>query len=168
VTKDWRCKCGMVNKAGTFMCVKRGCKIYFCQGCGLLGHQQRFCRQGGSSGAANGAGSSAVEPSSSAAPAKPDHAASASSGGTTSRRRGANGHKEAAAAAAADLLDDTNGECVVCMDATAQITLYPCGHNITCASCTRALILHGKPCPFCAVDIAYTDLGKQPGRWNIA
>ena len=35
-------------------------------------------------------------------------------------------------------------------------------------SCTRALLQHNKPCPFCSVDIAYTDLGKQPGKWQAA
>ena len=37
-------------------------------------------------------------------------------------------------------------ECVVCMDASAQITLQPCGHHITCSGCTRALIMLKKPC----------------------
>merc|ERR1712070_44008 len=64
-------------------------------------------------------------------------------------------------------LDDLASECVVCMDAPACVMLYPCGHNITCASCTRALLQHNKPCPFCSKDIAYTDLASQPGPWNL-
>ena len=66
-----------------------------------------------------------------------------------------------------DLDLDKVTECVVCMDAAAQITLFPCGHQITCSGCTRALLLLKKPCPFCASDIASTDLDKLPEPWRI-
>ena len=49
---EWRCKCGMVNKPGAYQCAKRGCRVFFCLSCGQLGHQQRFCRQGGQGAAA--------------------------------------------------------------------------------------------------------------------
>jgi len=35
-----------VNRAGSFQCSKHRCRVFFCLGCGQLGHQQRFCRQG--------------------------------------------------------------------------------------------------------------------------
>ncbi|KAL3930170.1 MAG: hypothetical protein SGPRY_001655 [Prymnesium sp.] len=46
--REWRCKCGTLNKVGAFQCAKRGCRVFFCLTCGQLGHQQRFCRQGAS------------------------------------------------------------------------------------------------------------------------
>ena len=56
---------------------------------------------------------------------------------------------------------DRSAECVVCMDAPAAITLHPCGHHITCAGCTLALLELKKPCPFCSSDIVSTDLDKS-------
>ena len=52
------------------------------------------------------------------------------------------------------------------MDAPAQVTLLPCGHNITCASCTRALLQLKRPCPFCSAEIKATDLQKLPDAWR--
>ena len=60
----------------------------------------------------------------------------------------------------------TDESCVVCMDAPAQVTLFPCGHNITCASCTRALMELQRPCPFCSVPIKSTDLERLPDAWR--
>ena len=121
---------------------------------------------------------------------------------------------------------DRSAECVVCMDAPAGITLYPCaphgqawpngahplaqgcpldlrgapspragrgkaavalrclakaadsvpawpsrcGHTITCAGCTHALLELGLPCPFCSSEIASTDLGRPAceRQWQTA
>jgi len=144
VSKEWRCKCGTLNKVGSFICAKRGCRVYFCLGCGGMGHQQRFCRH-------NGTGPESSGPAPALAPAP----------ATSKPRRGA-------PAQGLDLdADDDAPECVVCMDAPVQITLFPCNHNITCASCTYALLQHNKPCPYCAVEIVHTDLNHQPGPWNV-
>ena len=70
-------------------------------------------------------------------------------------------------AADADDLED-HEMCVVCMDAPAQVTLFPCGHNITCASCTRALISLKRPCPFCSAPIKTTDIERLPEAWRMA
>ncbi|EOD29237.1 hypothetical protein EMIHUDRAFT_434619 [Emiliania huxleyi CCMP1516] len=150
VTRDWRCKCGVVNKAGSFICAKRGCRVYFCLHCGGLGHQQRFCRQAGSAEAPPSGGSSGASPAASAA------AAGAGREGSGRERRGPAASKRAVEP------DESVSECVVCMDAPIQVTLFPCKHNITCASCTYALLQHNKPCPFCAVEIASTDMNRTP------
>ena len=52
------------------------------------------------------------------------------------------------------------------MDAPAQVTLLPCGHQITCAACTRALLQLKRPCPFCSVPIKTTDLERLPEAWR--
>ena len=54
----------------------------------------------------------------------------------------------------------------MCMDRPAEVTLFPCGHNITCAACTRALLQLQRPCPFCSVPIASTDLDRMPDAWQ--
>ena len=48
----------------------------------------------------------------------------------------------------------------------AQVTLFPCGHNITCAGCTRALLQLKRPCPFCSTPIDSTDLERLPDAWQ--
>jgi len=153
VTRDWRCKCGALNKAGSFMCLRRGCHIYFCLGCGALGHQQRFCRQTVSQGP----------------PAMPLTPFAAEQ---QSLRRAKDAPAQSLTGVAESSwmagVDESTSECVVCMDAPAHVTFYPCGHCITCGSCTRALQAHGKGCPFCSKEIQFTDLANQPGPWNLA
>lgn len=134
-TKEWRCKCGTMNKAGTHLCASRSCHCYFCLGCGQLGHQQRFCRQASAIGPAGALG---LRP-----------------GGRGARPDGLGG-------------DEGGVECVVCMDAVAQVTLSPCGHNITCQACTRALIQLKRPCPFCSAPIKSTDIDRIPDTWRTA
>ena len=45
-----------------------------------------------------------------------------------------------------------------------------CGHTITCASCTHALLEMGLTCPFCSSEIASTDLGRPAceRQWRTA
>ena len=57
---------------------------------------------------------------------------------------------------------------MICMDAPAQATLFPCGHNITCKPCTRALLQLRRPCPYCSRPITGTDIDRQPNAWKKA
>ena len=41
---SWRCRCGTINRAGTYLCSSRSCHCFFCLYCGRTGHQARFCR----------------------------------------------------------------------------------------------------------------------------
>jgi hypothetical protein len=188
-------------------------------GCGQLGHQQRFCRQGGAAvvaspaavtaqagaagavgggggggggGGASGSGSgsgahlsdyvagaAAHWQGQSAAPSAGGTRA-ASSGGTVAagtgtalagggKGGGVRGHRRGAEALGlSDNLDSSANDesCVICMDAPAQITLFPCGHNITCAGCTQALLQLRRPCPFCSQPIKGTDLDHMPEAWQ--
>jgi hypothetical protein len=53
-----------------------------------------------------------------------------------------------------------------------SVAIWPsrCGHTITCAGCTHALLELGLPCPFCSSEIASTDLGRPAceRQWRTA
>ena len=155
---EWRCKCGTINKPGAYQCAKRGCRVFFCLACGQLGHQQKFCRQVGASGA----------PPASSPPAVATTAAAAPAIGGLPPPRTRRGRQEQIVAEQLAEAGDANEGCVVCLDAPAQVTLFPCGHNITCASCTRALLQLKRPCPFCSAPIKNTDLDRLPEAWRMA
>ena len=44
-------------------------------------------------------------------------------------------------------------ECVVCLDAKAQVMLLPCKHSILCWGCSQLLEAAGKPCPICCAPV---------------
>ena len=75
----------------------------------------------------------------------------------------------AAAAAAADALTEEGParpsaavskphrpkrvECVVCLDARAEVMLLPCKHTILCQACAELVRAGGKPCPMCRTEV---------------
>ena len=166
---EWRCKCGTTNRPGSYQCSKRGCRVFFCQGCGQMGHQQRFCRQGGAPEAppssAAGTASSAGTMAAASGSARGNTNANAPIGGGLPPPR-ARPRRGAAEIVAEEITGGHDEGCVICMDAPAQATLFPCRHNITCAPCTRALLQLKRPCPFCSVPIKATDLDRLPDAWR--
>ena len=44
-------------------------------------------------------------------------------------------------------------ECVVCLDAKAEVMLLPCKHIILCWGCSQLLEAAGKPCPICCAPV---------------
>lgn len=59
-----------------------------------------------------------------------------------------------AAAALGDMLnDDTDYECIVCLDAPPQVIFVPCGHMKTCAACAEKLMKRHSECPLCRTHI---------------
>ena len=44
-------------------------------------------------------------------------------------------------------------ECVVCMDARAELMLLPCKHTILCQACADLVRAGGKPCPMCRTEV---------------
>ena len=58
-----------------------------------------------------------------------------------------------AAAAAPKPRKGKKVECVVCLDAWAQVMLLPCKHTILCQVCSSLLEAAGKPCPICCANV---------------
>ena len=44
-------------------------------------------------------------------------------------------------------------ECVVCLDAPAEVLLLPCKHVILCVDCSQLVQAAGKPCPICCTPV---------------
>ena len=44
-------------------------------------------------------------------------------------------------------------ECVVCLDARAEVMLLPCKHTILCQACAGLVREGGKPCPMCRAEV---------------
>ena len=44
-------------------------------------------------------------------------------------------------------------ECVVCLDARAEVMLLPCKHTILCQACAELVRAGGKPCPMCRTEV---------------
>ena len=112
----------------------------------------------------NGGAPTAAPPAVAAPTPVPPPAATAASSAAAM----AKGGKKVKGARQTEKDDGAAGDegCVVCLDAPVQVTLFPCGHNITCASCTRALLQLKRPCPFCSSPIKTTDLERLPEAWR--
>ena len=47
-------------------------------------------------------------------------------------------------------------ECMICMDAPSSILFNPCGHQISCESCSEQILQNNRCCPMCQGDIVNT------------
>lgn len=130
---EWRCKCGALNRAGSYQCAKRGCRVFFCLGCGQLGHQQRFCRQGGAAPtlAVTPPAPATTTPSSAASGRGAVPIANAAEGIASARVRGQRRGGTPFAPSAPETDDGAAADdgCVVCMDSPAQVSCLSCRHN---------------------------------------
>ena len=45
--------------------------------------------------------------------------------------------------------NSTDNVCVVCMDASLEVVLIPCGHMCVCESCSRQIVA----CPMCRMTV---------------
>lgn len=52
------------------------------------------------------------------------------------------------------IFKDPSGECVVCMDASTEVVIVPCGHFCLCKECADILVESKFPkCPLCRGDL---------------
>ena len=123
--------------------------------------------------------SSPVPPAAAAAArfsAQPPHLADQAGAGSTSRPPNVPG-SAAALAAAATMVAKGGGssmpsgkrkkakrvECVVCLDARAEVMLLPCKHMILCWGCSQLVQAAGKPCPICCSPVEQHVAALGPG-----
>jgi uncharacterized protein YggU (UPF0235/DUF167 family) len=51
------------------------------------------------------------------------------------------------------IYEDENADCVVCMDASHEVVIVPCGHFCMCKECANILQNSSGKCPMCRGDI---------------